>query len=235
MGDGKTPVYLYIDEAGNFDFSPKGSKHLILTCAVMRRKFSHLSSLSAIKYDCLEGNLPQRKRGNAFEFHAADDWQNLRNRVFDVISGIGGLHVYSVVIRKNRTNPVLRPPEKLYPRAFSWLLEDVARGEGIDGSNHVVVITDSINFKGKNDALKASLIYYMEKMFGSKGIPNVLYQHQSCSDLNLQVVDYCSWAIQRSWEMGDDRSYRIIEQKVMKIGDLFRNGDMEYYSFRENA
>lgn len=233
MEDGKTAVYLYIDEAGNFDFSPKGSKYLILTCAVMRREFQHLSDLSGIKYDCLEGTLPAKKQGDSFEFHAAEDWQALRNKVFDVISHIHDLHVYSIVIRKNMTNPTLRPPEKLYSRIFDWLLHDVKFGEGIDASNHIVVVTDSVNFKGKNDALKSSLLSYMDKEFFSHGMTGTLYQHKSCSDLNLQIVDYCSWAIQRYWEKDDTRSFEIIESKVRHVGDPFRNGDMVYYEFKK--
>ena len=94
------------------------------------------------------------------------------------------------------------------------------------------MITDSIKFKGKNDLLKSSLLCYMEKQFGAHGISNVLYQHKSCSDLNLQVADYCSWAVQRAWEMGDYRSMVLIESKVKHVGDLFKNGKMVYYEFK---
>ena len=233
MGKDRTPVYLYIDEAGNFDFSPKGSKYLILTCAVMRRKFEHLGRLSDIKYDCLEHGLPKKKQGDSFEFHAADDWQKLRDKVFNVIEQIPDLGVYSIVIRKNKTNPSLHRPEKLYPRAFDWLLQDVRRIEGIDESYNVVVITDSVNFKGKNDVLKSSLLSYLDKEIASKGSECSLYQHRSCSDLNLQVVDYCSWAIQRYWEMDDASSLDIIRQKIKHIGDPFRNGDTIYYRYKE--
>jgi hypothetical protein len=30
----------------------------------------------------------------------------------------------------------------------------------------------------------------------------------------LVVADYCTWAIQRRWEWGDDRSYRLIADNV---------------------
>lgn len=227
------PAYLYIDESGNFDFSPKGSKYLILTCAVMRREFEHLDKLSSIKYDCLEHGLPKKKQGDSFEFHAAEDWQALRNKVFDVIEAIPDLGIYSIVIRKNRTNPSLRLPEKLYPRAFDWLLQDVRRIEGVDDSSSIVVVTDSVNFKGKNDVLKASLLSYVDKEIATKGASCHLYQHRSCSDPNLQVVDYCSWAIQRYWEEDDDRSLDIIRSKIRHVGDPFKNGDTIYYEFKD--
>lgn len=223
--------FLYIDEAGNFDFSPKGSKYLILTCAVMRRPFEHIGSLAEIKYDCLEGRLDDKHGKNYHEFHAANDWQNLRNKVFAVISGIPELAVYSVIIRKNKANPTIRNPERIYSMAFKWLIEDVRRGEGIGNMDFAVVVSDSINFKGKNDVLKAALVHHLENEFKFNGIEYVLYQHASCSDFNLQVVDYCSWAVQRKWEKGDSRSYSLLSASIKRQSDIFRNGDTEYYNF----
>jgi len=233
MAEGGKTIYLYFDEAGNFDFSPKGTKYLVLTCTVMRREFGHLGRLSDIKYDCLEHGLPRKKQGDAFEFHAAEDWQALRDKVFDVIKEIPDLGIYSMVLRKNKTNPTLRSPDRLYSRAFDWLLQDVRYGEGIDGSSNIVVITDYVNFKGKNDALKSSLLSYIDKELISKGASCILYQHQSCSDLNLQVADYCSWAMQRYWEMDDARSFDIIKSKIKHVGDPFCKGLTIYYEYKD--
>ena len=50
-------VYLYIDEAGNLDFSEHGTRFFALTGVVMRRPFRHLSGLLDAKYDALEAGL----------------------------------------------------------------------------------------------------------------------------------------------------------------------------------
>jgi hypothetical protein len=37
-----------------------------------------------------------------------------------------------------------------------------------------------------------------------------LLHHASRADVNLQVADYCAWALYRKWERGDERSLRAI-------------------------
>ena len=37
-------LYLYIDEAGNFDFGHTGTRHFVLTGVLMRRPFTHLAA-----------------------------------------------------------------------------------------------------------------------------------------------------------------------------------------------
>ena len=52
---------------------------------------------------------------------------------------------------------------------------------------------------------------------------------ESAEDPMLWAADYCAWAIQRKWELGDARSYSLIEGKIRSEYDLFRTGKVEYY------
>lgn len=45
---------------------------------------------------------------------------------------------------------------------------------------------------------------------------------QAASDPCLQIADYCSWAIQRKWERGDERSYVLIKDKIQSEFQFFR-------------
>lgn len=47
--------------------------------------------------------------------------------------------------------------------------------------------------------------------------------------LRAQIADYCSWAIQRKWESGDQRSYDLIRDKIRSEFDAFSTGSMYYY------
>jgi hypothetical protein len=51
------------------------------------------------------------------------------------------------------------------------------------------------------------------------------------ADPCLQIVDYCTWAIQRKWESGgrDIRSYELIRHQVSYEYDLWAHGDKHYY------
>ena len=227
------PVYLYIDEAGNFDFSPKGSQYFILTAVVMSRPFAHINALAAVKYDCIESGLDEKKHPKCHEFHAATDAQSVRDRVFDVICrDCANVRIYSVIIRKNKTDPALRLPDKLYTKAFEWLVKRIAACEAIGEGTLVVAITDSYLFKGKTEAVKAAIKSFLDKCFARAGIEYRYYQHLSESDVNLQIADYCCWAIQRKWERGDTRSYDIICEMVKNEGDVLKRESAVYYEFR---
>ena len=49
----------------------------------------------------------------------------------------------------------------------------------------------------------------------------------SSSDPCLWAVDYCSWAIQRMWEMSDARSYDLIKARISTEFDVWRSGQVQ--------
>jgi hypothetical protein len=49
------------------------------------------------------------------------------------------------------------------------------------------------------------------------------------SDPCIQVADYCCWAIQRSWELGDSCYLDLLGDKVMSNKDIFAPGKKYYY------
>ncbi|MBE9503683.1 MAG: hypothetical protein IME96_05860 [Proteobacteria bacterium] len=44
-------LYMFIDEGGNFDFSPKGTKYFTLTCLTEKRPFPTYDRLREIKIE----------------------------------------------------------------------------------------------------------------------------------------------------------------------------------------
>jgi len=69
-------LFIFIDESGNFDFSPKGTKYFILS-AVSTLNPLGKERLEEIKYDLM-------KNGTNLEyFHATEDRQVVRNQVYD--------------------------------------------------------------------------------------------------------------------------------------------------------
>lgn len=219
-------LYLAIDESGNFDFSPNGTKVLVLTCVALHRPFAAHATLQSIRYDLLEAGI------DIEYFHAAEDRQVVRDRVFAaIVDEISSFTVYSVIIRKNRANPSIRAPEVLYPRVFDWLTKyAVPRCVRASNTGHVVICTDRIPVQSKRRIV--------EKAVKTRIVPGLpsgarydLYHHDSKADLNLQIADYFSWAIYRKWNNNDRRSYDLIKSAIAPggEGDLFKAGDVEYY------
>src|SRR5258708_37781156 len=86
-------LYIFLDEAGNLDFSRNGSKYFVLGGITKERPFQAYKELTEFKYDQVE-------LGTALEyFHASENVQAVRNGVFDLIEkkrtggGGGGLIV----------------------------------------------------------------------------------------------------------------------------------------------
>lgn len=88
-------AYIFLDEAGNFDFSVNGTRSFVLASVSMRRPFP---ILDAYKHDCLEHGLD-------IEYsHCTEDNNHVRNRVFGLIAAeLGGIRIDCLVIEKQKT------------------------------------------------------------------------------------------------------------------------------------
>jgi hypothetical protein len=53
--------------------------------------------------------------------------------------------------------------------------------------------------------------------------------HDSKSNMDLQIADYCTWAVYRKWSLNDTRSYRLVSAAVKSENDLFQTETRLYY------
>lgn len=215
---------MFIDEGGNFDFSPTGTKYFSLSCLSEKRPFPSYDKLRNIKYDLIEDGI------NIEHFHATTDKQFVRDKVFEVIrDNIDNIKVDSIIVRKNKTNPSLHADEKFYCKVFEMLMKWVLRKRvNLHEIDHLIIFTDSMPTKKKKKAMEKGVKLTLSKLV-NKGLRYYIYHHQSRSNLNLQVIDYINWAILRKWERGDSRSYEIIKNAIDGEWDVFEGGDRAYY------
>ena len=166
-------LYIYVDEAGNFDFSPTGTKFFIMTCVTVCRPFPAQRKLLEVKYDQLQTGLDLEY------FHASEDRQAVRDKVFAAIAqGMSAYRTYSVILRKNTTNPVLREPARLYPKAFGMLMKYVLPRRCGGSIKTVVVVTDSFPDMKKKRAMEKAVKTTLKPLVPS-GTTYYLYHHQS--------------------------------------------------------
>ena len=220
-------LYMFIDEGGNFDFSPKGTKYFTLTCLSEKRPFPTYDRLRTIKYDLIEDSV------NIESFHASADKQLVRDKVFDVIQwNIDNIKVDSMIVRKNKTNPAIHPKEKFFCRVFEMLMKWVLKKRvDLDEVENLIIFTDNIPVQKNKKSMEKGIKLTLAKLV-KKGLHYNIYHHQSKSNLNLQVVDYLNWAIFRKWENGDERSYQIIKNAVDAEWDVFKDGNTTYYEHK---
>ena len=85
-------LYIFLDEGGNFDFSPIGTKFFIVTCLTKERPFEAYKALAELKYDLIEQGV------HIESFHATEDKQAVRDKVFDIIERhLDGIRIDSVI------------------------------------------------------------------------------------------------------------------------------------------
>ena len=220
-------VYIFLDEAGNLDFSTNGTRYFVLTSVSIRRPFSWFGALDEYKYDCLEAG------AGTDVFHCSEDNRYVRDRVFGIIgANLDSFRVDSLVVEKRKTGPALREPTRFYPEMLGYLLKhvlpEVMKTNSVE-VDEVTVITDRLPLNKRRRAIEKSIQGALSKMVPTVYNRYRILHHNSGSHYGLQVADYCCWAVFRSWEREDSRYYDMIKPAVRSEFDIFRNGVTHYY------
>lgn len=213
------PVFVFLDESGEYAFHAKSGKYLVFAGIVTGTPLLFTAELAVLKYALLaEGQCLEK-------FHAHEDKQAVRNRVFDVIQSSNDFFIHSIIVRKNRINPALYK-HGVYFQAYRTMLRYLAGGR-LRTTVHIVA--DTVPDKSQQTTLEKNLRVTAEQVFSPKGIPFSIDHHSSAAHALLQVSDYYAWAIQKKWQSNDVRSYDLIKGRIVNEFDIFQNGDTEYY------
>lgn len=216
-------VYIFLDEAGNFDFSPSGTPYFILGSLTKERPFHAYRELTDLKYDLVE-------RGTNIEyFHATEDKQAVRNEVFRIISSkLTGCTIDATVVEKRKTHPSLHDAGKFYAKMLGYHLRYILERVEWSGVAEVVVFTDRIPVVKKRNAIEKAVKQTLAAML-PKGATYRVLHHDSKSNFDLQIADYCTWALHRKWTGGDLRSWQMIAPAIRSEFEIFRTGTQHFY------
>lgn len=216
----KEMIYIFVDEAGDMDFSLKGSKHYMFNFLVKKRPFKLHEHIANYRYDLLERNLDPmvEKRLDIEAFHACEDNKYIRQRMFEIISTFtpDAVQVYSYILEKPKVNPEKRKEHGVFyvdnlTFATTQLLDKI----GIN--QHFMIITDRLPLQANKNAmikaLKRGIKEYLK--VNNKSVRYTIHHHCSASSSNLQIIDYIGWAINRKYEHTDDRYYEMIKHYLL--------------------
>ena len=211
-------LYIFLDEAGNLDFSKNGTKYFVLGGITKERPFHAYKELTEFKYDQVE-------RGTALEyFHASENAQAVRNGVFDIIErNLAGVAVDAIIVEKQKVDATLRAEEQFFPRVLGALLQEILNSYRLEDFAEVIVFTDSLPVQRKRAAVEKGVKMKLAAMLPASVRYRVLH-HASKSNMDLQVADYCTWAIYRKWNGNDDRSFRRVQAAVRREWDVLQAG-----------
>jgi hypothetical protein len=208
-------LYIFLDEAGNLDFAPSGTKYFMVGSITKERPFAAYKDLIELKYDLAES-------GHLIEcFHASEDVQAVRNKVFTIINKhLEGVRIDVAVVEKSTLPAEFKTAETLYAGAIMVLLEAILKSHDLNLFKQVLVFTDRIPVNKKRKAVEKAIKTALSEML-PKTAAYRLCHHDSKSNCDLQLVDYCNWAVYRKWTTGDVRSYSQIESAIVYEWNVF--------------
>ena len=146
----------------------------------------------------------------------------------DEAGNLDGVRVDALVVEKRKTGRALQPVEAFYPRMLGYLLRHILEKHDLKLFHEVIVFTDSLPVQKKRDAVEKAIKTTLASLLPPTARYRLLH-HDSKSNFDLQIADYCTWAIYRKWNSGDVRSYQHIQPAVRSEFDIFRTGTRLYY------
>jgi hypothetical protein len=226
-----TRIY-FVDEAGDSDiFNKKGkviignsgcSKYFILGLLDILDPASIENDFSNLRKELLSDpyfkGIPSLKVSNrktAHNFHAKDDLPEVRMRVFNILKSHQNLRFYAVVKNKldflnyvqehnTRDNPYHYHSNELYDFLVRRLFRD-----RLHQADSYQIYFSKRGHSDRTAALSIALEAARTRFFIKYGIRtdakiNVIPQ-SSANNSGLQAVDYFLWALQRFYEMHEER------------------------------
>jgi hypothetical protein len=216
-------LYIFLDESGNLDFSPNGTKYFLLTSVTKERPFLSYKEMTELKYDLVEHGL------DIEYFHASEDSPVIRKKIFEIIlDKLNGFRIDSLIIEKRKTGPALRSEELFYPEMLGYLLKYILNGYNLSIYSEVIVFTDRIPVNRKRKAIEKAIKMTLAQKLPSE-VRYRIFHHDSKSNMDLQIADYCNWAVYRKWDRGEELYYKDLKPAIKSEFDIFRTGGRYYY------
>lgn len=212
-------LYIYLDESGNFDFSPCGTKHFVLCAMTTFEPVSNHRPLLDLKYELLN----QDKDVECF--HASEDEQLVRNRVFESIKKMNDLSFHFIYAEKSKANPAIREPSRFYATVGKPLLNYCLSGGRAKNADKVIVIIDRVLSNKQQKAFKGLIKPHLK----TTGKPYGIYFHQTKADFNAQIADYASWSLYVNLERREGRPLKELDKFRSTSFDIFERGQTRYY------
>jgi hypothetical protein len=214
-------VYVFADEAGNFDFSrTQGATAYFMIGTVTMTDLRLEGQLLDLRRD-----LPWQGFPIEAAFHASEDIRAVRNEVFKTLQG-SSFRYDVTVFEKCKTKPHSQVDEERFYKTAWFLHFNYVAPKIASQKDELFVIAATIGTKKRRSIIRA-------------GIEDVVNQSTICSTWNvafwpaesdpgLQATDYCTWAVWRKWESHDSRSYALIANKIGTEFDVFATGRRQY-------
>jgi hypothetical protein len=212
-------LYIFIDESGNFDFSPGGTQYFVLSAVTALDPLISSQKLQALKYKLLSN-------GSDVEcFHASPDLQAVRNEVFDEIEKLTNIRINYIYAKKQKTHPSYQSPQAFYGLFGKTLLKYVFQGYLATQYDQIIVVFD----KALTNKQQRAFLSVVKPELKALGKPYKIYFHRTMADFNGQIADYSAWAKYVELERNELRPIAKLQRIPITEFDIFNRGSTNYY------
>lgn len=217
-------LHLHLDESGDLNFSPRGSRYYLFAAVWTYNPLPLAIQLQLLRFRLL------KQGSNIEKFHASSDHRRIRQLVISKMLSSSDWKFAAVVVQKNRVPPKDREHlGSFYSRFATMPLSLVLRGPIREHAHNVLVYTDRFPEQCNRELTEKAIKIACRAELPS-GFPFHVYHHASASNLWLQIADYCAYAIARKWEKGDLSLYTLLQRHLAKgEADVLRAEPTEYY------
>ena len=215
-------IIVAVDETGNFDFSrSRGATKYLILCSIKSDSFDFVDKLLALRRELALAGI-HLEHG----FHASQNPQAVRDRVFGVIAGLG-VRADATIFEKSKAQGHLRTPVRLYKMAwylhFGWLAPRV-----VSHDDRLLALAASLKTKAQKGAFLQAVQDVVNQAAPCREYRVAFWD--AASEPCLWVADYVAWAVQRKWEAGDSRSYDLVSHLFPRPPfDIWQRGTKHYY------
>lgn len=213
-------LFIFIDESGNFDFTPSGTSHFVLGGVATLRPTASAKELLTLKYRLL-------KEGNDIsEFHASEDRQIIRNQVFPVINLMPEIKAHVIYGDKHYLATSLQSPNGIYSLFGKAMIKYFIQVYAASSLSSITVVFD----RTLTNKLRGQFEGILKPELKKINIPFNIYFHPMSTENNGQVADYISWAKYVELERSELRPWASLTTRLQPTElNIFRNGYQRYY------
>jgi hypothetical protein len=215
-------IYVFADESGNMDFSrgKSATRYFLITT---------ITSIDCqVGHDLLElrREMAWRREGLSEDFHACENTQLVRDRVFGVLRE--AQFIADVTVYDKPKVPLYYRQQQPYFYHFAWYrhIRRIAPMVAQRG-DELLVVSAAIGTKQTRKQFHRAVSEPISWLLPS--VSSRTAHWSTSTDPCLVAADYVAWAVQRKWERQDDRSYQLIAGKLRSEEDEFATSTETYY------
>jgi hypothetical protein len=191
------PLWVFIDESGNFDFAATGTRHYLMTAVVTADPAASGAQMLGLKYE-------QMLRGsNQLDFHATHNSRGTRKRVLELIGGLTEITSHTFVTNKGALAPSERNLRHLLA-LFAQAIANWAISQALPRHDHLTLVFDTAFPGGQAEFIK----HHVKTILATTELAYAIHFHRVANEPNGQIADYIAWSHARFLTRIDDEGVK---------------------------